>query len=204
MPAIWSLTCQRPGCDRTHYVYVSKIPDLGECRFSKAELVLHAQQPDGGRIRDAAIDLAEAAGTPLLGFPVGEINVRDSACSGVPRVEDSSQATSCETIDLTADSSGSEEGDSDSGSRLLQETRVTLRRAVRVWPNQQEQPRQAQRACPSQTGDHRRAKRPRSMVSALQRDDEVLESYAAVQVRHAGSENGKVKDNRSVRDTRDW
>lgn len=204
MPAIWSLKCQRPGCNRTHYVYVSKIPDLGDCRFSKAELVLHAQQPDGGRIRDAAWDLAEAAGTPLLGFPVGEIPTGNTPCTRVPRVEDSSQATTAETIDLTEDTPGGEEGDSETGSRLLQEARITLRRTIRVRGNKQIQPREEERSCPSQTGDHRRAKRPRSMVKSLQRNGQVVESYAAVSLRHAGAESGQDSDNSSVRDPRDW
>jgi len=202
--SVWALKCQRPGCECVAYALVEETPTFLNCRFTRAELVYYTELPDGGRAAEIAIDLSEVSRSPLLRLPNGTIRNWDAPCAGVPRMEDPHQASTPETIDLTQSSSGDEEGDSDTGSCVLQEVRNTLRRTVRVRHHGKVCTREEERSCPSQEGNHRRAKRSSTLGRVLRRHGKAPQSYGQIPLRSTGTTDDEDSDHSSVRDPRDW
>lgn len=88
---------------------------------ASASLVLYPEQPNDRGVINTIHDIQQITGVHVHGLPERRRIERHNAHPGVPRVQRSATLWNGETIDLTAVSSGEEEGDETASQGLLHE-----------------------------------------------------------------------------------
>lgn len=110
------------GCEQSVYFWVS---DLGGHDIASASLVLHPEQPNRGGVINNIWAICDITGLHVYGLPDRRRIERHSSRPGLRRVQRGLTLFNGETIDLTQDSSGEEEGYEGASESVLHESGVS-------------------------------------------------------------------------------